>query len=418
MELWSWIQSNLDQYLQLHSIPASEDLSPEKKKLLSQWSLELKSFNEDNALPGLTRIRCMVVDEAEAGLTVGFYLKDGRLHTTKYGYPVPSDARFLDSILLKRSLLVCTRVIGEPDLALKSEIYFVPHETLHFPLGSIIDAYGVWRDDEFFMVANALESQTSPSTRDALLQGLSNLLGEKAARWVLHVLLSKISERNYLAGKLVLNVTNSRNSSDLVSFLSAVTRTVYVPLTLDLLNSRSLSPKKNYDTERIEGNLFQLPNHTLLIIDENTLEAGLLNERGLRNVQDIQRLITAQAINYDYTYYIHSLDVDYRVIILSEGKSMFKCDAAVSAEDARSPAVDIESARNFLKGIGPIAKIEESLQEVAQKYFCSRRASGEYSPEQFSRLLSLATYEATSKQKGSVELEDWEVALRMEQGLS
>lgn len=418
MDPWSWIQTQLDLYLQTHAIPASVDQSPDHKQLLSQWSAELRSLSSTEAL-GLTRIRCMVVDEAEAGLTVGYYLKDGQLHTTKYGYPIPADAEFLESVLLKRTLLVCSRVIGEPDLAIKTEIMLVPHEKAHFSLGSIVDVFGAWRDDEFHMLATVQESDVPVTDREALLRGLQDFVGAKAALWVLSALISTISERSMLAGKLIVNLTNIRQPQQLASYLSAVTRTVYVPLTLEVLNSRPFYPKKNYERERLEGNLMQLPSHTLLILDETTLEPGNLNDQGLRNVHSLQRLLTFQTVSYDYTYYSHEIAVDYRVIVLSEGKSMFKCDVNVSVEDpVSSSSADLEAARDFLKTVGPFAKLDEGLQETAEKHFCGKRTTSTYTPEEFSRLLSVAGYLATSLRKPTVDIEDWGTAVGMEQNLS
>jgi hypothetical protein len=400
------IQAQLQAFLATHSIP-NPPFADHHRRLLSEWRIELRTLASCPA--GLTRVRGMVVDEAEGGLAVGYFLKDGALFTTKYGTPIPEDAELVESVLLKRNVLVCSQVPGDPD-SLKNEVLFVPHEETHFAIGSIVDVYGVWRDDEFHMLACAEDPVCDLSSREALLGGLTSLIGRKAAMWVMFSLMSSVSERNLLVGKLVVNLMHA-DSQELVSFLSAVTRTVYVPLTIAKLNSQCFIPKKNYQTDRLESNLLLVPKHTLFVLDENTLEPGTLNEQGLRNVQALQRLINLQTVGYDYTYYTHEMEVDYRVLVLSEGKSMFKCDLSLSVERQGPLATEVSAARNFLQSIGTTATIDKDLQEVAQKFFCSRRALGDYSPEDFSRLLTAATYHATSLRKLTVDMEDWEVAL-------
>jgi hypothetical protein len=82
-----------------------------------------------------------------------------------------------------------------------------------------------------------------------------------ASEYLLLNLLSKVHTRKdaFILGNLSLNLTNITflQGRHLSTFLRALTPfCLYLPLSLDTLDSKTFSPKKNYDTNLLEPGLF------------------------------------------------------------------------------------------------------------------------------------------------------------------
>ncbi|CAL5393881.1 unnamed protein product [Camellia sinensis] len=129
---------------------------------------------------------------------------------------------------------------------------------------------------------------------------------------------SKVHARvNTLAvGKLSLNLTgfNKENVSIFGNRLNLADKnlvpfTHFIPLTVDYLNTASLSPRKDYETNRLVSGVLQLAEGSHMMIDETYLQAGTLNSVGVENVE------------YDFKYYKMEMEADVQLLILSEGKS-------------------------------------------------------------------------------------------------
>ncbi|THG21936.1 hypothetical protein TEA_008426 [Camellia sinensis var. sinensis] len=67
--------------------------------------------------------------------------------------------------------------------------------------------------------------------------------------------------------------------------------THFIPLTVDYLNTASLSPKKDYETNRLVSGVLQLAEGSHIMIDETHLQAGTLNSVGVENVRLIKNLM-------------------------------------------------------------------------------------------------------------------------------
>lgn len=66
----------------------------------------------------------------------------------------------------------------------------------------------------------------------------------------------------------------------------------------------------------------QLPDGTHLLVDETKMNAGVLQEQGVRNMADIHSLTLRQEVNYDFNYFRIPFHTNIPVLVLSEGKSM------------------------------------------------------------------------------------------------
>jgi hypothetical protein len=52
-----------------------------------------------------------------------------------------------------------------------------------------------------------------------------------------------------------------------------------------------MNPKKNYDTNQLEGGLLQMMDGTAVICDETIMKEGQLKETGVFNIKGIATLI-------------------------------------------------------------------------------------------------------------------------------
>ena len=90
----------------------------------------------------------------------------------------------------------------------------------------------------------------------------------------------------------------------LTQFLKAIIPfTLYLPVTIETLETKVMSPKKNYDTNLLEPGLLQMVDGTLVIIDESTMKAGTIKENGLTSIKAIATLIEEQIVTYDFQYF-------------------------------------------------------------------------------------------------------------------
>ncbi|KAL8462886.1 hypothetical protein ACS0TY_033768 [Phlomoides rotata] len=177
-----------------------------------------------------------------------------------------------------------------------------------------------------------LTSPVIKEVREALLGHLTAVLGNDrlAAEYMLLHLLSRVHARvdSIAVGKLSLNLTCLNKESISVfgnniklAVENLVPFTDYAPLTVDYLNTVSLAPKKDYNTNRLVSGLLQLAEGSHLTIDETSLQSGTLNSMGVENALVLKNMIESQQVQYDFTYYKMEMAADVQLLILSEGKS-------------------------------------------------------------------------------------------------
>ncbi|GMP23627.1 hypothetical protein CsSME_00001157 [Camellia sinensis var. sinensis] len=168
--------------------------------------------------------------------------------------------------------------------------------------------------------------------RETLLGHLTAVLGNDgvAAHFMLLHLLSRVHARvdTLAVGKLSLNLTsfNKENVSIFGNRLNLAVKnlvpfTHFIPLTVDYLNTASLAPRKDYETNRLVSGVLQLAKGSHMMIDETHLQAGTLNSVGVENARLIKNLMELQKVEYDFKYYKMEMEADVQLLILSEGKS-------------------------------------------------------------------------------------------------
>lgn len=85
-----------------------------------------------------------------------------------------------------------------------------------------------------------------------------------------------------------------------------------------------MTPYKDYKSNRlISGNL-QLADRTHLVLDETALQPGQLDSTGVLNIRALNDVVCWQKLEYDFTYHKQEFFVDYPILVMSEGKSVFE----------------------------------------------------------------------------------------------
>jgi len=97
-----------------------------------------------------------------------------------------------------------------------------------------------------------------------------------------------------------------------------------LPLHIDLLNKQPWYPGRTQDQTFLSHAFLQLASGSVVLLDETVMNAGQLQETGLKNLGALQQLMQTQKVPYDFQYYHLDQPADSPVIILSVGKSMFK----------------------------------------------------------------------------------------------
>jgi len=95
-------------------------------------------------------------------------------------------------------------------------------------------------------------------------------------------------------------------------------------LSIPFFEKQNIIPRKDYETNEIEDNTLQLPDHTCLILDETKITPGPLNEKGFKNLSAIKEIVLSQSTKYDFKYQEIIFLTDYPSFILSTTKSIIK----------------------------------------------------------------------------------------------
>ncbi|KAK2167645.1 hypothetical protein NP493_1267g00011 [Ridgeia piscesae] len=255
-----------------------------------------------------------------------------------------------------------------------------------------------------------------------------------------HLIASIYSRQDVVAvGKFSLNLlgfpTPSNFPQQLYSLLeSLVTKSFYLPMTLDNMNKLRFSPKKDYNANRLSSGLLQLSENTHLVLDETALQPGQLDTNGVQNITALGNLITWQKVEYDFDFHKQDFPCNILALVLSEGKSILKCDCQVRVMPRLSTSLDevekrfegiltfltpslLTRLRIYLSLVRQLPyRISTDLQTEIEEDFVNARKedSRQMTIDDFHSLLVLARLLCLSHGKSEPTKEFWETAKSME----
>ncbi|RZF48157.1 hypothetical protein LSTR_LSTR009846 [Laodelphax striatellus] len=292
------------------------------------------------------------------------------------------------------------------------------------------------------------------TTRAELHSLLSKVLLDDnlAADYLLLHLLSTVFQRKdaLVLGKFCLNLTNlpkdntpstvdtpSRQYSKLLyTFLTKLVPTsTFLSMSLGNLNTFKLVPSKNYEKNRLQTGWLQIPKNTHLVLDETDMQAGKLNDTGVRNVRTLSELINFQKVDYDFQFYPVEFPMDVRVLILSEGKSIFPSDFRLSLDYAETTSEYIaelfaeanrfverqssatDKLRDYLITVANLAyEFSDDVEtKITEDFVKMRRERQETSSQDLHNLLVLARLFSLSRGCTTLSKETWEIVQDMEE---
>ncbi|OQR66273.1 mini-chromosome maintenance complex-binding protein-like [Tropilaelaps mercedesae] len=280
--------------------------------------------------------------------------------------------------------------------------------------------------------------EEAPKWRNELMSILTQaLLGdEHTAEYVLLHLISRVYIRHDVLplGKFSLNLRNANaEHAKLLAqlFSQLLVKSHLVEMSLEFLNGTKFIPSKDYDLNRIESGLLQLPNGTHLICDENALDAGQLSAVGVENFKALGNMIQNQTVQYNFGFHRMEFDTDVPVLYVSQGKGLIRCDFQVKLHPVKPvhqlPEVTAtikeyltdELLLNLRRYITITEmsdhKLNEEMQRTVQDDFVSMRAANPtMTADDLHNLLVVARYVALSKGELDLTLESWNHAKGLE----
>jgi len=270
------------------------------------------------------------------------------------------------------------------------------------------------------------------------------LLGDSlAADYMICHLISRVYHRRDVLclGKFSLNLFNvpvvggnyCRRISTILQLL--LTKSHYLPLSVDGLNKLAFVPRKDYHANRLVSGLLQLSANTHLILDETTMENGQLTADGVRNVTAIGNLISWQKLEYNFNYHQIEFETDIPCLVFSEGRSMFPQDSQLMHKPevgVSQPAIDqelgavgggltadfLDRMRRYLTVVRLMDyDLNEDIQKAVQEDFVNERRRGERVPMTTDDLhahLVLARLVGTGRGDFALSRSVWEETKAME----
>ncbi|XP_043251882.1 mini-chromosome maintenance complex-binding protein [Colletes gigas] len=265
---------------------------------------------------------------------------------------------------------------------------------------------------------------------------------ELAADYLIcHLLSSIYLRREYFhLGAYPLNITHfpvakyKTFAKDLYKFLTLlIEKSHLLEITLENLNDLTLSPKKDYESNRLTSGVLQLSDNTHLVIDETELTVGQVSEAGRENYNTICELINFQRVMYDFKFYKMEYETDIPVLILSELKSFIPCQTQVALKvDSESenlyPKV-LEVAEQYLKNENRLTNIrqylnhlknvkfdfnENILNEIQSDFVQMRQTRKNITMDHLHGLMILARLMSLSHGSNTLTAEYWKKAVEME----
>ncbi|KAJ9121232.1 hypothetical protein QFC24_004907 [Naganishia onofrii] len=179
-----------------------------------------------------------------------------------------------------------------------------------------------------------------------LPRGESSQLDRTAAEVLLLALISRVTSKapgSVPLGTLTLDLLLPRGSTSdegaafrrLVAGIQRVMPLVVdVELSLQLLSRHPFYPISSHVAasastgDSLQAGLLQLAPGTVVLINEDTLEGGDLQDRGVRNVKALADTVRTQKLRYEFPYVSEEfgMETDLAFVVMGQGKSLLPVD--------------------------------------------------------------------------------------------
>ncbi len=181
---------------------------------------------------------------------------------------------------------------------------------------------------------HSIESTATLATREQAIDYLAECFSPPdrlAAEFLLLSTVASVTSRiigGFPLGSLGLNVLFPRSASTdsfkrVTDRLSAIIPLmIAVDLTIPLLSTHPFYPISS--SQSLQSGLLQLPPSTLVLLNEDTLESGQLNDRGVKNLKALSDTMKNQKLRYEYPFTDEGfgMEVDLGFVVCGIGKSL------------------------------------------------------------------------------------------------
>ncbi|CAK4074071.1 unnamed protein product [Aphanomyces euteiches] len=257
-----------------------------------------------------------------------------------------------------------------------------------------------------------------------------------AAEYLLLCLLSRVYHRSgdlTPFGHLSVNVIFPGKSPEEVnSLFSALYDAIanLVPtasklnLSIESLCGSVYYPQKDYTIDYLHSGLLQMPDGTVIMVNESEMSAGQLDDKGTQNIRALVRLVESQTLMYDFQFYQKDFHQDIKVISISKAKSILPMAVNVYHSPSSSrvstsaiPEALIQCLRLYLAVFRSLDSElgNEGAHNAEVWYVEKRKEDNTIGPDDLSRLVRVARLEALGLGFGTVDSNVWHRTLELDQ---
>ncbi|OQR97850.1 hypothetical protein ACHHYP_09878 [Achlya hypogyna] len=251
-----------------------------------------------------------------------------------------------------------------------------------------------------------------------------------AAEYLLLVLLSRVYNRSDVSmpfGHLSLNLIwpdmTDENFATIERALHLVVPTcLSVNLSLAGLHDALYFPQKDYDIEYLHSGLLQLPDGSMLLVNEANMTTGQLDDKATHNIAALMTLVEHQALPYDFRFYKKEFNQDTKVLCVSKTKSMLPTTLFVplrptQAQETSWTEAWLECFRIYLAAYRhAVADLGEAGASLAEQwYVAKRKEDATVGADDLHRLVRVARLHAVSVGHETVSEADWNHVVAMQE---
>ncbi|KAG5682248.1 hypothetical protein PVAND_011612 [Polypedilum vanderplanki] len=289
------------------------------------------------------------------------------------------------------------------------------------------------------------DSQITEDIQRELLNLLKQILfgDELCATFLLCHLISHVYSRvnDDALGKFTLNLICRSVPAEIlkeyaiklynVIFETLLPNSIYIPMTIENLNSTQFVPKKDYTTNRLSAGLLQLPSGTNILLDETKLANGKLDHSGCTAISQFSELIKTQQLSYDFQFYKIPYKTDNPVLIISEGKSLLASDFSIPIKPNDEDCIRLinENFAAVMHYMRPKLNafrcyltscrlqsfdIGDEETKMIEADFVKMRENSNFQVEDLHKLLVISRLIGISKGLKFLDKSSWEIAKHME----
>ncbi|KAF8892672.1 mini-chromosome maintenance replisome factor-domain-containing protein [Infundibulicybe gibba] len=171
------------------------------------------------------------------------------------------------------------------------------------------------------------------------------LAGDReAAEWVLLCIIARCQSRNppIIPPSLTIShfpPADTSNATPTISHIISLIQPMLttLPMSLPVINTTNFFPESRQ--EDLHSGWLQLPKGSTCIITEGGVNEGSVAERGIMNLRAIQKMMSAQTLEYVFPFSRFEFETDVSMVVICEGRksAFFQTNINIPLQASDSP---------------------------------------------------------------------------------